>query len=63
MRHARSLAVMALVALGLGGAGLSRVAVAHQAADPTPTAPATYTVTAGFGDRNGAANVFAPQIL
>jgi plastocyanin len=48
------------LALGLGGAGLSRVALGHGAA--APTAPATHLVTAGFGDSGGYANTFAPQV-
>jgi plastocyanin len=63
MKRSRSIALAALVALGLGGAGISHAAIGKQAATPTPTTPATYKVTAGFGDRVGAANIFAPQVV
>jgi plastocyanin len=60
MRRSLSTAVAALLALALCGAGTGRAANLRAAA---PTSPTTYTVTAGFGDRGGAANVFAPQVL
>jgi plastocyanin len=63
MKRSRSIAVAALVGLSLGGVGISRAAVSHNAAAPAPTSPATYKVTAGFGDRGGAANIFAPQVV
>ncbi len=63
MKDSRSIAVAALVALSLGGVGISRAAASRHAAAPAPTSPATYKVTAGFGDRGGAANIFAPQVV
>jgi plastocyanin len=63
MKRSRTLVLAILVALSLGGAGISHAAIGQQAATPAPTAPATYKVTAGFGDRGGAANIFAPQVV
>lgn len=63
MRRSRSIVLAALVAVSLGGAGISRAAITQKATAPAPTAPATYPVTAGFGDRGGAANIFAPQVV
>lgn len=63
MKRRTSIVVTTLLVLGLGASGITRAAGAHQAAAPAPTAPATYTVTAGFGDRGGAANIFAPQVV
>ena len=60
MRRSLSFTSAALLILGLSGAAIT------QAANPRvsdPTSPATYTVTAGFGDRGGVANVFAPQVV
>jgi plastocyanin len=48
------------LALGLGGACISRVALGQGVA--APTAPDTHVVVAGFGDSAAAANVFAPQV-
>jgi plastocyanin len=63
MNRTRTIGLAGLVALSLGGAGIGRAAVGHDAAAPAPTIPATYKVTAGFGDRGGAANIFAPQVV
>ena len=54
-----SIAGAALLGLALAASGIAYAAHTHAAA---PTTPATYTVTAGFGDRGGAANVFAPSV-
>ncbi len=61
IRRSRSLALATLLILGLGGARITQAAVSHQAS--APTSPATYTVIAGFGDRGGAVNAFAPQVI
>ena len=61
IRRSRSLTLAALLILGLGGARITQAAMRQQASAPTSTA--TYTVTAGFGDREGAVNAFAPQVI
>jgi plastocyanin len=63
MKRSRSITVVVLAVVGLAGAGIGRAAVSHDVAVPSPTAPATYRVIAGFGDRGGAANIFAPQMV
>lgn len=60
MRRSLSFTSAALLVLGLTGAAITHAA-SPRASDPT--SPATYTVTAGFGDRGGAANIFAPQVV
>lgn len=50
----------ALLVLGLSAAGVASAARTGAAA---PTTHATYAVTAGFGDRGGAANIYAPQVI
>lgn len=62
MKYQRTLLFAGMLALGLGSTGITRASVAHRAV-AAPTAPATVLVTAGFGDRNGAANIFAPQVV
>jgi plastocyanin len=54
------LLLVGVLALGLGSAGSARVASGQGAA--APTAPDTHVVTAGFGDRAGAANIFTPEV-
>jgi plastocyanin len=62
MNYHRTLLVAGLLALGLGSAGYTHASVARQTATP-PTAPAAYTVMAGFGDQGGEANYFVPQAI
>jgi len=62
MNYHRTLLVAGLLALGLGSAGYTHASTAQRATS-TPTAPTTYTVMAGFGDRGGEANYFAPQSI
>jgi plastocyanin len=62
MKRHTPLLLAGVLALGLGGAGIGRAAVQHQHASD-PTAPAHYTVIAGWGDNYGAANIFTPATV
>lgn len=62
MTRRLSILLAALLALGLGAAGLTR-ASAHQHTATSPTMPATYTVTVGWGQRGSDAVVFTPKWL
>jgi plastocyanin len=63
MNVTRIIALASLAMLGPGSVGLIHASIGRSAATASPTSPATHTVTAGFGDRGGAANIFAPQVL
>jgi plastocyanin len=63
VKHRTSLLLAGVLVLGLSGAGISRAATGPGTVAATPTSPATHLVTAGFGDRGGAANIFAPQVV
>src|SRR5689334_13042317 len=54
MRYPRTFLIAAVVALGFGSIGTTHASVQHQHA-AAPTAPAHYTVIAGWGDNYGAA--------
>ena len=60
MKRRTSLLLAGVLHIGLGSAGIARVAFGQGAA--APTAPDTHVVTAGFGDRAGAANIFTPHV-
>ncbi|MGH2411173.1 MAG: cupredoxin domain-containing protein, partial [Chloroflexota bacterium] len=62
MKYHRTLLVAWLLALSLGSAGYTRASTTQRTA-VGPTAPATYTVMAGFGDQGGEANYFVPQSI
>lgn len=60
MKQHRILAFAAALALCSGGSGVAlHAATARQS---TPTTLQTRTVIAGFGDQDGAANVYAPKV-
>jgi len=61
MRRPFTIILAAMLVPALTGAAIGRAAVSQAAA--APTTPTTYTVSAGFGDRGGAANVFAPRVV
>jgi plastocyanin len=63
MNRSKATIVAALLALTVGSAGISHAAAGRHAAATDPTSPTTHMVTVGFGDRGGAANVFAPQVI
>lgn len=57
-----SILLAGLLVLGIGTAGLTQVS-AHRSGATPPTAPATYTVTVGWGQRGSDAIVFTPKWL
>src|SRR5437763_5505888 len=60
MTTQRAFAFMVLLAMAAGGAAAAHAAVQPQTGATTTE---TRTVIAGFGDRVGAANVFAPKVI
>jgi plastocyanin len=60
-RRTASFLTAGILALGIGGAGITRAAVQQKAA--TGPVAGNYTVTAGWGDKLGVANIFTPQTL
>lgn len=61
MNRRVSIFLAGLLALSVGAAGFTHASASRQAA--APTAPATYTVTVGWGDRGSDAIIFTPKWL
>src|SRR5262249_46394359 len=60
-RRTASFLTASILVLTIGGVGITRAAVQQRAA--TGPAPGSYTVTAGWGDKLGIANIFTPQTI